>query len=92
MLSLWFCGVTVAGKHLPWVLGAVLELVKMLGPSCLSSVGSRWGSEYRVLEPGRPVAAVCFPGQDAEGVVGWQAGTCLVSSNGQFLSILGRGL
>ncbi|XP_039737826.1 WD repeat-containing protein 27 isoform X8 [Pteropus medius] len=44
---------------------------------------SRRGRERRVLEPRREVAAVCLPGRDAEGVVGSQDGTRIVSGQGR---------
>lgn len=45
-----------------------------------------------MLEPRRQVAAVHVPGRDAEGVVGSQDGTRLVSGNGGFLSVTGGDL
>lgn len=45
-----------------------------------------------MLEPRRQVATVHVPGRDAEGVVGSQDGTRLVSGNGGFLSVTGGDL
>lgn len=77
----WKC----PGPVLCWTSGGTVlcQMVVPVAPLCLCSIRSRRAGEHCVLEPGRQVAAVCFPGRDTAAVVAPQGRTRVVCGKAQ---------